>query len=284
MILTVATATWNVAKTSGLDGLVRCIESVARLKTPHEHLIFDGGSQDGTLDVLLDMESRIETLKVVSERDSGIYNALNKAVRSAQGEWFNVLGSDDYISHPETLDRILAETPNDVDVIVAQSEVAGVADGFYFDRIHISTPYCHQGVFAKTVLVRSLGGFDERYKVSADFDMMLKWHERGCNIRYVNEPIAFFAKGGFCQKSGGALGHENLKIAADHFGLNERERRRLERYSVIPIRVVKRHLSHPDAALRKGARYMRRRYYLSYLMSVFYPVVVARRWLLGKSR
>ena len=284
MTLTVATATWNVAKTSGLDGLVRCIESVARLKTPHEHLIFDGGSQDGTLDVLHDMELRIGTLKVVSEHDSGIYNALNKAVRFAKGKWFNVLGSDDYISHPETLDRILAETPNDVDVMVAQSEVAGVADGFYFDRIHISTPYCHQGVFAKTALVRSLGGFDERYKVSADFDMMLKWHERGCNIRYVHEPVVFFAKGGFCQKSGNALESENYKIAADHFKLSEYECRRLARYSVVPMRVVKDHLSHSDAALRQGAVYMRRRNYFSFLMSAFYPLIVARRWLLQKVR
>lgn len=282
MDLTVATATFNVKSAGRIEALKRCVRSVALLKVPHEHLIFDGGSNDGTKEILSALAKEVPTLKVVSERDSGIYNALNKAVKAAQGLWFNVLGCDDYITHPDALDELLEGTGNDVDVIVAQSEVAGVADRFYFDRIHISTPYCHQGVFARTSVVRRFGGFDETYRVSADFDMMLKWHEAGCRIKYVNEPVAYFAKGGFCQQSGGALGNENAKITSAHFALTKKESRRLDRYGVIPMRVIRQHLNHQDEALRQGARYMYRRYWFSYLMAIFYPLILFRRKLLSR--
>ena len=107
MKLTCVTATFNCIKAGNRERLVRCIESVAKLKTEHEHLIYDGESTDGTAELLRELEAKTPGLKVVSEPDTGIYNALNKGVRDAKGDWFYVLGADDYILHPDVLDSII---------------------------------------------------------------------------------------------------------------------------------------------------------------------------------
>ena len=67
-------------------------------------------STDGTVELLRELEAKTPGLRVVSEPDTGLYNALNKGVRDAQGEWFYVLGCDDYIIHPQLLDEIIVET------------------------------------------------------------------------------------------------------------------------------------------------------------------------------
>ena len=98
MKLTCVTATFNCIKAGNRERLIRCIESVAKLKTEHEHLIYDGASADGTAELLHELEVKTLGLKVISEPDTGIYNAINKGVRDAKGEWFYVLGADDYVS------------------------------------------------------------------------------------------------------------------------------------------------------------------------------------------
>lgn len=85
MKLTCVTATFNCIKAGNRERLIRCVESVAKLKTEHEHLIYDGVSTDGTVELLRELEAKIPNLKVVSEPDTGIYNALNKGVRDAKG-------------------------------------------------------------------------------------------------------------------------------------------------------------------------------------------------------
>ena len=78
MKLTCVTATFNCIKAGNRERLIRCVESVAKLKIEHEHLIYDGASTDGTVDLLRELESITPRLKIVSEPDAGIYDALNK--------------------------------------------------------------------------------------------------------------------------------------------------------------------------------------------------------------
>ena len=85
MKLTCVTATFNCIKAGNRERLIRCVESVAKLKTEHEHLIYDGVSTDGTVELLRELEKRTPNLHVVTESDTGIYNALNKGVRDAKG-------------------------------------------------------------------------------------------------------------------------------------------------------------------------------------------------------
>ena len=189
MVLTVVTATFNCLDSGSHDCLLRCVESVASIKTEHEHLVYDGASKDGTAELLFALEKEIPTLKVVSEPDTGIYNALNKGVRDAKGEWFYVLGADDYICAPNVLDNLLGNAAKETMVMVSPVERER-ENRFYrklpdMAKIFWTVPCSHQGIVMRTKLVRGCGGFDEKkYEICADWDMMLKAHEMGAKHHY----------------------------------------------------------------------------------------------------
>lgn len=89
---------------NGARALERCLESVAAQTHPAvEHLVVDGGSTDGTADLLGAWDDRIAWW--VSEPDRGIYDAMNKGIAAARGEWLYFLGADDVLAAPDTIER-----------------------------------------------------------------------------------------------------------------------------------------------------------------------------------
>lgn len=257
--LTCVTAVYNAIEAGNRERLIRCVESVSALKTAHEHLVYDGASRDGTLELLRELEKRVPRLKVVSERDTGLYNALNKGVRDAQGEWFYVLGCDDYVARPGTFDEVMAAIPASADVVAAKVKMdrGGVLlDEWYRRRrILIGMPYGHQGMIARTACVREVGGFDERYRLAADYDMVLKFHLSGRKIHFVNKTIAVFSLGGL--STGGAEApFTEGPVTAALLRLSGREKEMLLTHRIIPLRIAARLLFHPDPTLKVGAFYM----------------------------
>lgn len=102
-MLTVITACYNGLSKIGGDHVRQCIESVAALPFEHEHLIMDGGSTDGSAEFVEGLHAR--SLRIWSERDCGIYDALNKGLRRANGDYIYILGLDDRIESPDILAR-----------------------------------------------------------------------------------------------------------------------------------------------------------------------------------
>jgi glycosyltransferase len=282
MKLTCVTATFNCIKAGNRERLIRCVESVAKLKTEHEHLIFDGASTDGTVELLRELEVKIPNLKVVSEPDTGIYNALNKGVRDAKGEWFYVLGADDYICVPEVMDGLLYGNLNsDYDVIVAPVErdvlnslYSSPSDMKWFFERH---PHSHQGLIMKTSVVRRCDGFDERYKVCADYDMAFKTHEMCVNYHYTTMPFAFYSAGGFSELANGFGGSDVQQILQYHLHLCDTEYLISRKRGFYPIRKMLPFLFHSDLAFRLSSGMMVRRWGKFYLRLVLYPLVVVSR-------
>ena len=277
MKLTCVTATFNCIKAGNRERLIRCIESVAKLKTEHEHLIYDGASTDGTVELLRELEAKTPGLKVVSESDTGIYNALNKGVRDAQGEWFYVLGADDYICHPGVMDNILQEYgKGGTDMIV--SPVKNPYSGI---PINLMTtfcfpPYCHQGVILKTAILRKYDGFDERYRICADYDLMLKVHKSKSNVRYINSSFAFFY--------GEGASNDPIKLYQDidlvvskHLALNDEEKLRLRSCNCPPLSKMLPYIFSKDKAIRIGSRTMVKVWIKNILWIVLWPAVLVRR-------
>ena len=280
MKLTCVTATFNCIKAGNRERLIRCVESVARLKTEHEHLIYDGASADGTVELLLELEAKTPGLKVVSKPDTGIYNALNKGVRDAKGEWFYVLGADDYIIHPGVMDDILSSV--DSDVIVTPVKRPHGNRGISLSDIFFITPYCHQGVIAKTSVIREYaGGFDERFKICADYDQMLRLHLAGCKIAYLNTIFAFFGDNGMSSNNPDALLDDAVKVVSANFDLTEEEALEIIKRQRIPWRMIWRYNNHKDYALRYAARRMGIEKVKDWLRGVFWPIVVCRRKVLA---
>lgn len=259
MKLTVVTAVRNAVTAGNRDALVRCVISVAKLKTTHEHLIYDGASTDGTIDLLGELESKTPGLKVVSEPDTGIYNALNKGVRDAKGEWFYVLGCDDRIDHPEVLDCLLATTPTKTKAIVSPVERNGKNHFFHgmkdLRTLFWTVPYSHQGLVMKTDTIRLFGGFDERYRICSDWDLMLKAHEAALSFRYAFDPFSFYATGG-ASETGPQGWKEVTEVLQAHLNMTDRQTARFRKNGYPPVFKMVRFAFHPDVALRMSARHM----------------------------
>ncbi len=242
--LTCVTAVFNAVSSGNRERLVRCVESVAKLKTGHEHLIYDGASKDGTVELLRELEAKTPGLKVVSEPDTGIYNALNKGVRDAKGEWFYVLGCDDFISHPEVMDRLLEDKVSGKhDVIVAPVERDNGKKEFYWGYSHMKrlfreNPCSHQGLIMRTPFVRQTGGFNESYRLAADYDIQLRAQLACMRHLYLTEPFALFADGGMSAECVAETLAEIREIARKRLGLSERENEAFRRTCRLPARKV----------------------------------------------
>lgn len=284
MKLTCVTATFNCIKAGNRERLIRCVESVAKLRTEHEHLIYDGASKDGTSELLRELESKTPSLKVVSEPDTGIYNALNKGVRDAKGEWFYVLGADDYICHPDVMDDLIASEDLDTAVIVAEVE-RDSGNLFFrkmedFARIFQGVPCSHQGLIMRTDnVVRHFGGFDEtRYRVCSDWEMMLKAHDAGLKHHYVFKAFANYAVGGASECGDGVSGLEVKRIIERQLGLSNHESEKYWKTGVAPWRCILRFYKHVDFAYRLAARQMLNVRIKNILRVVLYPLVLLRRF------
>ena len=263
MMLTCVTAVWNAIAAGNREKIVRCARSVAALGTPHEHLFMDGASTDGTLELLRELEGEIPGLKVQSSKDTGIYNALNKGVRDARGEWLYVLGCDDFICAPAEMDKVLADAGKADEVLVSPVETDGTDAPFDPGRdlwkVLWCTPYCHQGVLMRTDLVRRFKGFDERFRIAADYDLMLRLHLAARSVRYTSRAFAHFSVGGSCGQQVETMAEDFRRISAERLGLAEAEAVAYRWTGILPLRRSIAYLFHGDRAVRQGARRMLKR-------------------------
>ena len=164
-----------------------------------EFIIIDGGSTDGTVDVIKKYEDKIAYW--VSEPDTGIYNALNKGIKHASGDYIQILGSDDCLHDKHTIEDVVKELEDDTDVLCCEVYFVDSQLGVEWVRgtnenFLIQAPN-HQGMFTKrSVLLKY--PFDEQYKVSADYNFMLTCYtDSTICIKRSKLKVAYYAIGGF---------------------------------------------------------------------------------------
>ena len=255
--LTVITATYNVVKAGRAEMLERCVRSVAALKTPHEHLIMDGASTDGTLDILKRLERECEDVRVVSEPDAGLYDALNKGVRAAKGKWIYVLGCDDYIFAPAVMDDVVKEADTtDADMVISQVRRSDGVQAFKsvddFRCCLTVMPYSHQATLMSKDLMLRLNGFDERFRISGDFDICLRAHMMNAKEHIIWKQYANFEAGGmslFSEK----VHDDMVAVTSSVLGLTADEKSRFRKKRLLPLRVLLRLLFHRNWIVRKAA-------------------------------
>ena len=162
MKLSVITINYN-----NCDGLRKTIESVVNQTWRNfEYIIIDGGSIDGSLDVIKEFADQIDYW--VSEPDKGIYNALNKGVKKAQGEYCNFMNSGDCLYALDVLEKVFSDNPI-ADIICGNTQLDYLKtppQEISFDLLFNSS-ICHQCAFIRTSLMKKYG-YDEKYKIVAD--------------------------------------------------------------------------------------------------------------------
>ncbi|MGD0845166.1 MAG: glycosyltransferase family 2 protein [Geobacteraceae bacterium] len=169
-VVTVVTAVYN-----GAESIERSIISVIGQSFPtFEYIIIDGGSGDSTVELLRRYEESIEYW--ISEPDYGIYDALNKGISLARGEWLYFLGADDALVDSHVLEKVFLERHDTKllygDVLYGDT---GTTYGGAFTRLKLTKKnICQQGIFYRSDLFQTLGHFDLKYPLLADWVFNMK--------------------------------------------------------------------------------------------------------------
>lgn len=208
MLLSVITVCRNARATIG-----EALSSIHRQSyRPIEHIVVDGASTDGTLDVLHAQQSGIARL--ISEPDEGLYHAMNKGIALATGDYVGFLNADDIYAHPNALVRIgealrggtFDAAYGDL-VYVRQSDPAAMVrywrSGTYAPgRVERGWMPAHPTFFVRTALLRKLGGFDTRYRYQADYELMVRlFLKEHISSAYVPEVLVRMRIGGHTNRS-----------------------------------------------------------------------------------
>lgn len=208
MKISVITATFNSAAT-----VAECMDSIASQDWPEvEHIVVDGGSTDGTLDVLERKRDRISQL--VSEPDDGIYDALNKGIGLATGDVVGFLHADDVLADSTVLSRIArrfeAEDVGGVygDLQYVRNDDAGSvlrhweAGEFSPARLRWGWMPPHPALYVRREWYERLGTFDTGYQIAADYLCMLKlFSHPEFKAAYIPEVLVRMRVGGASNRS-----------------------------------------------------------------------------------
>ena len=175
-----------VAVFNGVKTLQQCIDSVAMQTYQNKELIIiDGGSTDGTVELLTANRGKIAYW--VSEPDRGIYHAFNKGISHAQGDWICFLGSDDYFWDERVLERmapLLERLPEDIRIAYGQIMLVDAEGASLFiqgepwenikDQFKDVMCIPHQGAMHRSSLFKLRGLFDETFRIAGDYELYLR--------------------------------------------------------------------------------------------------------------
>ena len=202
----IITICYNSSKT-----IERTIKSVlAQSYTDFEYIIVDGASKDNTMDIVKRYEPLFEgRMKWVSEPDKGIYDAMNKGIRMAQGTIVGIVNSDDWLE-PNAL-QILADEinqdPSNREKILTGEVVFHYEDGstqlypttyeryeYFAKRYRMGLN--HPATFVPRSIYDRIGVFDERFKLYADADFIIRCYEAGVGVHFIHKVLSNMADGG----------------------------------------------------------------------------------------
>jgi glycosyltransferase involved in cell wall biosynthesis len=194
-ILSIITVSFNAAST-----IEETIASVKKNKsTRTEYIVIDGGSNDGTVDLICQNNKSID--KWISEPDKGIYDAMNKGILMASGKWILFLGADDSLSVDiSQIEDSFKEGMHYYGNVRLRSS-GNVYDG-EFDRYKIlQRNICHQAIFYYSDIFK-VRKFDVVYKIAADYEMNLFLFGRHfSNVVYIDYLISDFNDSGISSKT-----------------------------------------------------------------------------------
>lgn len=177
----------------------RCIDSVHSQTYPSKELIIiDGGSTDGTLDILKSNQDKIAYWH--SEPDNGISDAWNKGVKNSKGHWILFLGADDYLWDENVLKKASLRLCIKMSIVYGQiarmtnGEVSCL-DGFNWERTRKSIindgicTFVHQGIFHNRVLFEEYGCFDVSLEIVGDYEFLIRALKDGGDAYFIEDLI-----------------------------------------------------------------------------------------------
>ena len=221
----------------------RTLDSVLEQTHSHlEHLIIDGASKDRTVEMAQhyktksDEEDHCHDVIICSEPDGGLYDAMNKAIAKATGDYVLFLNAGDVFPSPDTLEMV-AESVGDGEslpaVLYGDTDIVN-EEGRFLRHRRLTAPevltwrafrhgmtVCHQAFFARTDLARRMV-YNTAYRFSADYDwcirLMREGQRRGLELTNVHQTVANYLSEGATTRHHRASLMERLRIMAHHYG------------------------------------------------------------------
>ena len=183
-----------------------------------EYIIIDGGSTDRTLEVIKKYKSKFEgNLRWISEKDEGIYDAMNKGINIAKGDLIGIINSDDWYNS-KALEMILCNYEKNIDIyhgdIYFIEEIQNCLyikrkNGNKLNLIKNGMSILHPSCFVNKNWYEKYK-YDTRYRISADYKFILESFVNGANYKYINYPFSFMRFSGISY-SNGALGEKEVR-------------------------------------------------------------------------
>lgn len=232
MLITLVTVTYNAEET--LSATLRSVERQSF--RDFEHIIMDGGSKDSTVQIAeqYKKENPDISVTVVSERDGGLYDAMNKALRIARGRFVCFLNAGDELYDKGTLETVAAAAKECPDAGVVYGDTVLIdGDGKVLGNRRLSPPerltwrsfrmgmlVCHQSFYANRQIA---GEYDMSYRFSADFDwcvrIMKEARRKGMPLVNTHAVLTRYLSEGMTTKNHKASLRERFRIMAKHYGL-----------------------------------------------------------------
>jgi glycosyltransferase involved in cell wall biosynthesis len=184
-----------------------------------EYIIIDGASTDGTVDLIKKHEDRIAYW--VSEPDTGIYDAMNKGIRLAKGEWINFMNAGDTFYAPDSVARVFSRDVHDADLLYGdcvlefENGFSAVLRSRRVDAVWKGMIFRHQALFTRSSICRE-HPFDTTYQVGADYAFIYDCYRRGCRFRGIPDIIASASLGGMSDTNIVLGIRENLRAVLTH--------------------------------------------------------------------
>jgi len=221
-LISIITITYNAVNT-----IEETIKSVLEQTYPNiEYIIIDGGSTDGTVEIIKKYSSQISYW--ISEPDKGIYNAMNKGIMQAHGAWINFMNSGDTFYNSKTLDTINFHQINNKIIKVIYGDTIVKKNNNFFHKkaqpiknIHRRIIGCHQSIFVSNVNIKDIM-FDESFKLASDYNTIYSLYEKYKSnaFHYLPIPISIYdAEFGISSKYILNSLKEQLQIRSKHKNL-----------------------------------------------------------------
>ena len=204
----------------------RTVLSVLNQTYPNiEYLVIDGASSDGTLEILKKYEGRLA--KLISEKDKGIYDAMNKGLALANGDYILFMNSGDEIYAPDTVEKIFATAP-DADIYYGETEMYDedwkslgqrrhkAPETFTWKDFKYGMSISHQAIYIRRSLTEP---YDPQYKLSADIDWIIRAARKAGKIVNTRMYVAKYLVGGMSKKKHRQSLIERFHIFSKHYGL-----------------------------------------------------------------
>ncbi|HMI02967.1 MAG TPA: glycosyltransferase family 2 protein [Pedobacter sp.] len=219
--LSVITIVYNNVK-----DIERTMLSVLNQTYPNiEYIMIDGGSKDGTAEAIYKHKSRLA--QFISEPDNGIYDAMNKGLALATGDYVLFMNSGDEIYAPETVTEVF-ETAASADIYYGETEMYNerweslgqrrhcAPEIFNWKSFRYGMSISHQAIYVKRSLAQP---FDLRYKYSSDIDWIIRVAKNASSILNTHMYVAKYLVGGMSKKKHFASLRERFRIFSKYYGL-----------------------------------------------------------------